>query len=199
MRAEGAAAASLAAMAHNAAAAVQRLLRFGPNPQPSVISFFSGCCATAGQQISAQRGGSAGRASLRNSNVLDAAGLPLCTPAFTRLRDDGGGERASSRFRPAAARDGPHLQGGARCLCATIRAAGLTSRCNVQHHRSTGAPRARWARPELGRDPDDDARSTLRGRRGATSGSRVFARRRPWRFNHPFSYSSPTAHFPSPA
>ena len=41
-----------------------------------------------------------------------------------------------------------------RCSLASIPAAGLTSRCKVRAERYTGAPRARRARPELGRDPD---------------------------------------------
>ena len=65
-----------------------------------------------------------------------------------------------------------------------------------QYHGSIGAPRARWARPELGNHAMmtpgqhcDEWGGLLRDAR--------FGAARPWRFNH-FSYSSPT-HFPSPA
>ena len=142
----GAASASLAAMAHNAAAGVRHCAASQPNGHPGQRYPISGCCMPA-LAASLRRGGSDGRTSATTQIVktlhscLDATRLYRCCEcAIAR------GSRLS-RFRPAT--DSSHFL-RSRCRLAIIPAAGLTSRCKVHHHGSTGAPRARWARPELG-------------------------------------------------
>jgi len=146
-RAEGAASAFLAAVA------LRQLLRCSAcsalRPNGQLVRGYSlpVSAVVARQQLSHQRGGSDGRTSATTQIVktlhscLDATRLYRCCEcAIAR------GSRLS-RFRPAT--DSSHFL-RSRCRLAIIPAAGLTSRCKVHHHGSTGAPRARWARPELG-------------------------------------------------
>ena len=184
------------------------------------IPFWLLACARA-LATSLRRGGSAGRASVCLSISWTLHANLNVTPVLHELRlyVSAAEQRvgSESRFRPAE--DSSHFL-RSRCSLAIIAAGSLASRCR-QHHGSAGAPRARWARPKLGRDPDETPdqhceewggclrdRAARRGRRPRTPQTKLHAierarRRRSFvrsfRFNHHFSYSNPTAHFPSPA
>ena len=101
---------------------------------------------------------------------------------------------ALTRFRPARHQEASTHASGSRGTLAPVK---FTSGVQCPNHRSAGAPRARWARPELGKDPDVTPDQHCEEWRGLLW-DRAFRRSTSWRFNH-FSYSSPTAHFPSPA
>ena len=175
-RAEGAASAFLAAVA------LRQLLRCSAcsalRPNGQLVRGYSlpVSAVVARQQLSHQRGGSDGRTSATTQIVktlhscLDATRLYRACDAAMRLAS------ASHDFVQLGVRKTLRTPRGAVAL---LPRRGLRPGCNIQHHGSTGAPRARWARPELGKDPDvtpdqhcEEWRGLLRDRafrRGAAS------------------------------
>ena len=136
------------------AAEVQQLLRFAAECTPwSEISDFR-FVAMRRLAASLRRGGSAGRASVRLSIVWTLHANLNVTPVLHELRlhvERRAARTRGSRFRPARHQETSPTPRGAVAL---LLRRGLLPGCKSQTHGSTGAPRVRWARPELGKDPD---------------------------------------------
>ena len=117
------------------------------------VRYSSGCCATAATADFGPTWWECWSGFVLQLRCVGRCRLAFMHRGFTDVLCASVCERSSdsSRFRPAT--HSSHFL-RSRCSLRIIPAAGLTSRRNVQTHRSAGAPRARWARPELGRDPD---------------------------------------------
>ena len=114
----------------------------------------SGVANAQRQQIRSNKVGVMFGSCYANQKATDAASVPISTAAYPRLYATRWESEARARFSPSG--PGKHSSDflGSRCSLAVVPAATLTSRRNVEYHGSTGAPRARWARPEVGKDPD---------------------------------------------
>ena len=117
------------------------------------VRYSSGCCATAATADFGPTWWECWSGFVLQLRCVGRCRLAFMHRGFTDVLCASVCERSSdsSRFRPAT--HSSHFL-RSRCSLRIIPAAGLTSRRNVQTHRSAGTPRARWARPELGRDPD---------------------------------------------
>ena len=146
-----------------------------PNAEPVSEILFSVSAVVARQQLSRQRGGSDGRTS---ATAQKAKTLHACLDA-TRLY-----RAASAMCARATLRESlDFVQLGVRKPLHTPRGAvallprrGLLPGCNVHPHRSGWRPEGSVGATRARTGPRRDARSTLRGMGGPTSGSRVSAR-----------------------
>ena len=154
IRAEGAAAASFAAVSSRQLLRCSGCSALRPNRRPGQRYPFLVVGMRQRLQLSLRRGGSAGRASVCLSISWTLHANLNVTPVLHELRlhvERRAARTRGSRFRPARHQETSPTPRGAVAL---LLRRGLLPGCKSQTHGSTGAPRVRWARPELGKDPD---------------------------------------------